>query len=94
MERKTMSELTNQTKVSIVAGICLLALTIILKNVLLISGDVLSRDILLYIIIYWAFSLVYPAKDERVKKSRWDNPLYWSAVIILITVAIILVYAL
>ena len=89
-----MLKLTNQAKLSIVAGICLLALTIILKNVLLISGDVLSRDIVLYIIIYWTFSVVYPAKDEGTKQSRWDNPLYWSVLIILMTLAIILVYAL
>jgi fucose permease len=86
-------KLSNKDKVSIVAGICLFALVVVLKNVLLIPTDILSRDILVYIIIYWAFTVFsLPAKEE-VKKSKYDNPLYWNLLIILITLAIIAVYA-
>jgi hypothetical protein len=84
-------KLSDKDKVSIVAGICLFGLVVILKNVLLVPADILSRDILVYIIIYWAFTVFsLPAKEE-VKKS--DKPLYWSLLIILITLAIIVVYA-
>jgi hypothetical protein len=86
-------KLNDKDKVSIVAGICLFGLVVVLKNVLLVPADILSRDILVYIIIYWAFTVFsLPAKEE-VKKSKYDNPLYWSLLIILITLTIIAVYA-
>ena len=86
-------ELSDKDKVSIVAGICLLGLVVALKNILLIPADIISRDIIVYIIIYWAFTVFpQPTKDE-VKKSRYDKPLYWNLLIILITLAIIAVYA-
>jgi len=86
-------KLSAKDKVSIVAGICLFVLVVVLKNVLLVPADILSRDILVYIIIYWAFTVFsLPAKDD-IKKSKYDRPLYWSLLIILITLAIIAVYA-
>ena len=86
-------KLSDKDKVSIVAGICLFGLVVVLKNVLLVPADILSRDILVYIIIYWSFTVFsLPAKEE-VKKSKYDTPLYWSLLIILITLAIIGVYS-
>jgi len=88
-----LMKLSAKDKVSIVAGICLFVLVVVLKNVLLVPADILSRDILVYIIIYWAFTVFsLPAKDD-IKKSKYDRPLYWSLLIILITLAIIAVYA-
>jgi hypothetical protein len=86
-------KLTNQARVSIVAGVCLLALVIVLKNVIGVPGDVLSRDVIVYIIVYWALGFLYPAQRAEAKKSRFDQPLYWSVLIVLITLAIIVVYA-
>ena len=86
-------KLTNQIKVSIVAGVCLLGLVAVLKNIVHVPGEILSRDVLLYIIIYWAFGFAYPAQSEEAKKSRLHNPLYWGLLIILVTLAIIGVYA-
>lgn len=85
--------LSDKDKVSIVAGICLFGLVVVLKNILLVPADILSRDILVYIIIYWSFTVFSPSVKKDVKKSKYDNPLYWSLLIILITVAIIVVYA-
>jgi hypothetical protein len=62
----------------------------VLKNILLVPADILSRDILVYIIIYWAFTVFSLPGKEEAKKSKYDNPLYWS---LLITLAIIVVYA-
>jgi hypothetical protein len=86
-------KLSDKDKVSIVAGICLLSLVVVLKNVLLVPADILSRDIIVYIIIYWAFTIFSLPAKEGAKKSKYDNPLYWSLLIILITLAIIMVYA-
>ena len=86
-------KLSDKDKVSILAGICLFGLVVVLKNVLLVPADILSRDILVYIIIYWSFTVFsLPAKEE-VKKSKYDKPIYWSLLIILITLAIIVLYA-
>ncbi len=64
-----------------------------LRNVLLVPPDILSRDIVIYIVIYWAFTVFpQPVKDD-VMKSKYDKPIYWSLLIILITLAIIGIYA-
>jgi len=86
-------KLSDKDKVSIVAGICLFSLVVVLKNILLVPADIISRDIIVYIIIYWAFTVFPQHTKEEVKKSRYDKPLYWNLLIILITLAIIAVYA-
>lgn len=83
----------DQTVVSIVAGICLVGLVVVLKNLLLISPDVLSRDVIVYIIIYIGFITSCSAID-KTEKSRYGASLFWSVLIVLITIAIIAVYAL
>jgi hypothetical protein len=86
-------KLSDKDKVSIVAGICLFGLVVVLKDVLHVPPDIISGDIIIYILLYWAFTVFpQPAKDD-VKKSRYDRPLYWNLLIILITLAIIAVYA-
>jgi len=87
-------KLNDQTIVSIVAGICLIGLTVVLKNVLLISPDILSRDIIIHIIIYVGFITSFLAKNKTAKRFKCDTPLFWSILIVLITLAIIAIYAL
>jgi hypothetical protein len=86
-------KISDKDKISIVAGICLFGLVVVLKNVLLVPADILSRDIIVYIVIYWAFTVFPQSEKEEENKSRYDKPLYWSILIILITFAIIAVYA-
>jgi len=57
--------LSDQNKVSLVAGLCLVGLVIVLKNLLLIPSDILSRDVLVYIIIYWAFTVIPGRRGRR-----------------------------
>jgi len=45
----------DKAMVGIVAAACLLVLIIVLKNVLLVHSEVLSRDMVIYIIIYFGF---------------------------------------
>lgn len=85
-------KLRDEHKVSIVAGVCLFTLVAVLKNVLFVPSDILSRDILVYIVIYWAFTF-FPLKKEEVKRSKFDKPLFWSLLIVLITLIIIVMYA-
>lgn len=86
-------KLANKTKVSIITAVCLLGLVVTLKNILRVPAEVLSRDVILFIIIYSAFSIVYPVKGEETKTSTFDKPLYWSLLIILVTAAIVVLYA-
>ncbi len=87
---------TDKAKVAVVIAACLIALVIVLKNVLLIPADVLSQDVVLYIILYGIFfvTLNFTAEEDVPKegtKSRkaYDRPWVWSAVIIAVTLAII-----
>ncbi len=86
-------QLSNKTKVSIVTAVCLLGLVVALKNILGVSAEVLSRDVVLFILIYTTFSIIYPEPDADARVSTLDRPMYWSLLIVLVTVAIILVYA-
>jgi len=56
---------TDKAKVAVVSAACLIGLVIILKNVLNISADVLSRDIIIYIIIYIGFFIVLNVQEEE-----------------------------
>ena len=87
-------KLNDQTIVSIVTGICLISLVIVLKNILLTPPDILSRDFIIYIIVYIGFISTLSTKDKTEKKFKYDTPLFWSVLIVLITLAIIAVYAL
>ncbi len=89
---------TDKVKVSLVSAACLIGLVIVLKNVLHIPADVLSRDIIIYIITYSGFTVVLNFEEETPKESTsprrtYNNPWVWSALIIGITLAIIAVYA-
>ncbi len=88
-----MKTLSDQTRVSLVAGACLLALIVILKNVVGVPAEVLTRDMLLYIILYWALSLS-PGQAPVVKRSSLDRPLYWVILLVLVTAAMVAVYVL
>jgi membrane protease YdiL (CAAX protease family) len=89
---------TDITKVAIVSAVCLIGLVVVLKNVLNIPADILSRDIILWIIIYSGFTIVLISQEETPRKEgaprkTSDSPWLWSAVIIGVTLAIIAVYA-
>ena len=89
---------TDRAKVAVVIAACLLGLTVVLKNVLNIPADVLSQDIVLYIIIYGIFFVTLNFTEEVPKEGAasrrtYDNPWVWSAVIIVVTLAIIAVNA-
>jgi len=77
--------LTNQAKVAIVAGICLIGLVAVLKNILQVPTNELTSNLIVYIAIYGAF-IALPYADE--KASRYD-PLVWCAMILAVTLAIV-----
>ena len=87
-------KLNDQTIVSFVTGICLLGLVVVLKTILMISAEVLSRDVIIYIIIYSGFITSFSAKNKNSKRFKYDTSLFWSSLIVLITLGIIAIYAL
>lgn len=89
---------SNKAKVGIVAAVCLMALIIVLKNVLMVPVEVLSRDMVIYIIVYIGFITALNFTEEMPEKPAppgrtSDNPWVWSALVIVMTLAIIAVYA-
>ncbi|PKL68387.1 MAG: hypothetical protein CVV30_10770 [Methanomicrobiales archaeon HGW-Methanomicrobiales-1] len=75
------------------AGACLLALVIVLKNILYVPESRLVPDIIVYIGIYTGFSLVYPLTIHERHSRALNNPALWSALIVIMTLAIIVFYA-
>lgn len=83
-------KLSNQTKISIFSAVCLLGLVVMLKNVLRVPAEILTRDIILYIPFYSVVSIVFPSVDGNKKCNK---PIYWYLAILIVTVAILVVYA-
>jgi cation transport ATPase len=79
--------------VPVTAAACLLALTIVLKNILLMPADQLNRDIVLYIILYFGFIVSYPFFGKAKENLRAGSPAIWCGIILAATLAIIALYA-
>jgi drug/metabolite transporter (DMT)-like permease len=79
---------------ALTAGACLFALVIVLKNILHVPESRLLPDIVVYIGVYTGFSLVYPVAIHERHSRKINNPVLWSALIVVMTLAIIVLYAL
>jgi hypothetical protein len=79
---------------ALTAGACLLALVIVLKNILYVPESRLLPDILIYTGVYTGFSLVYPVAIHEHHSPKINNPALWSTLIVVMTFAIIVFYAL
>jgi Flp pilus assembly protein TadB len=89
---RRIAVLSDQTKVASVAAVCLMALAVVLKNVLHVPAAALSRDMIVFI-IYSGFWLLPSISARREKKSRFETPLFWSLMVLALTLGIIIVYA-
>jgi len=84
----------NQTLVALTAGACLLALVIALRNILNVPTEQLTRDLILYIGIFGGLATSYPLVTRRRADLTISHPGLWIAVIVVVTLAIIVMYAL
>ncbi len=90
----------DKVKVALITAACLMGLVVVLKNVLLIPADVLSRDVIWIIFLYGVFFVTLnftadtdsPKEGTRSRKT-YDSPWTWSAVIVLATLGITALYA-
>ncbi len=78
--------------VPLVAGICLVGLVVVLKNVLQVPAERLTGDMILYIILYTGFIVSYPLHGPGAVSLQ--RAAIWSGIIILLTLGIIGVNAL
>jgi hypothetical protein len=78
---------------ALTAGACLFALLIVLKNILHVPDNRLLPDIVVYIGVYTGFSLMYPVAIHERHSPAINNPALWSALIVALTLAIIVFYA-
>ncbi len=96
-EQKAWNSLFTQIKkqqVILTASICMIILAIVLKNVLLVPADILIRDMMIYSIIYFGF-LIFAFRTEDTTEISGNNcPLAWDLLVVMITFAIVAVYAL
>lgn len=79
---------------ALTAGACLFALIIVLKNILHVPESRFLPDIIVYIGIYTGFSLLYPVTIHERHSRTINNPVLWSALIVIMTLVIIVFYAL
>ncbi len=79
---------------ALTAGACLFGLVIVLKNILQVPESRLFPEIVVYIGIYTGFSLVYPVTIHERHSHPINNPSLWCALIVVMTLAIIVFYAL
>ncbi len=78
-------KLSDELKISLVTAFCILALAIIAKNILMVQLDFVSQ----YGPV-WMYMAYIGAKEQKARCST----LFWSLAIILVTAAILAVYAL
>lgn len=82
-------KISNQTKIAIFSGACLFGLVVILKNVLRVPAEILSRDIIIYIPLYSIISIIFPSVEGN---GKCNKPIYWYISILTVTLAILAVY--
>lgn len=80
-------KLPDEAKVSLVTAVCILALAIISKNILNVQLDLISQYGPVWLLI------AYLCTKDTKKSKICCSPLFWSAAIILVTAAILAVYA-
>ncbi len=78
-------ELSDEIKVSLVTAVCVLGLSIISKKIIQVELDFMTQ----YGPV-WVF-IVYIITNDKAKNS--NNPIIWSGIIILVTVAILVLYS-
>jgi hypothetical protein len=82
------------TLVALTAGACLLALVIALKNILNVPTERLTTDLVICICILGGLATSYPLVTRRRSASVIRHPGLWIALIVIVTMAIIVMYAL
>ena len=81
------------TLIALTAGACLLALVIALKNILNVPTERLTTDLVIYIGILSGLATSYPLVTRRRSASVIRHPGLWIALIVIVTMAIIITYA-
>ncbi len=91
---KRVATLSDEVKIASVSALCLIALVVLLKNVVQVSASVLSRDVIIYIVVYSVFWMLPAIYLRGEKRSRFERPLFLSLLLVAMTAAIVAVYAL
>ncbi|HUK92612.1 MAG TPA: hypothetical protein VLU98_01100, partial [Methanomicrobiales archaeon] len=84
----------NRALVGIVAAVCMMGLIVVLRNILAISAEVLSRDMIVYVVVYFGFITAVNLAGEApggpdAPLKACDNPGIWCGIAVVITLAII-----
>jgi membrane protease YdiL (CAAX protease family) len=81
--------------VPLTAGLCLILQTVVLKNVLHVPAERLSSDMTLYIFIYMGLVVTFPfmTETEPPEPMSRSRTMLWVLVFVILTLAIIGIYA-
>ena len=82
-----LDKLSDDTKVSAVAAVCLMGLAVVFKNVLQLED-------VPFVVLFsplWIYIAYLSTRDNN--QDKFDSPLYWNAILILVTMAVIVLYA-
>jgi hypothetical protein len=95
----THHEGLEQSQGGIVAAVCPLGLIVVLKYVVNVPAEVLPRDMIISITVYFGFITAVNFTEETpggtaTTERTYDNPWAWSALVVFDTLAIIAVYVL
>jgi hypothetical protein len=82
-----------QTLVVLTACACLIALVIAFKNILNVPPEQLAMDLVLCTCILGGIATSYPLVTRRREESAVSHPGFWSASIVMVTMAIIVLSA-
>jgi hypothetical protein len=82
------------TLVILTSGACILALLIALKNILNVPTEQLTTGLVISVFIFGGLATSYPLVTRRRSASVIRHPGLWVALIVSVTMAIIILYAL
>ena len=82
------------TLVILTAGACVLALVIALKNILNVPTEQLTTGLVITICILGGIATSYPLVTRRRSATVIRHPGFWIALIVVVTMVVIMLYAL
>ncbi|MGA9115820.1 MAG: hypothetical protein WB626_03500 [Bacteroidota bacterium] len=86
-------KLNDHAFVCAASSLSLLALVIVLRSVLLVSGNILSRDIILLILLYSAGTVLYHIRRGKGRGGWREDPRLWGAGFVLFSLLLAVLYA-
>jgi hypothetical protein len=80
-------------KASLMTAACLVGLVVALRDLIRVPAEIVARDVVLYMIVYWVIGL-YPLPPAAAGRAGLSPLLGRGLLLVLVTLAILAAYAL